>query len=105
MSAEIIIAISGLVAGVGGALMAWRAQTVSARRDAVILLREEVARLHERLRAQDEDIRALREGYNEALQEISRLRGENELLRAVLHQHGIEVPELRRSGDDENVKS
>ena len=99
MSAEIIIAVSGLIAGVGGVMMAWRAQSMGVRHDEVQLLREEVTRLHERLRVQDVDIRSLREDYDEALREIGRLRDENALLRIALHEHGIEVPAMRRAGN------
>lgn len=85
MSGDILTAIGGLIAVILGALGAFLARWAALRRDEILLLRDEVARLHKRV----DDLTL----ENIALHcEISRLRLTNARLIAILAAAGINIP-------------
>ena len=85
LSPEFIIAVTGFVAGLYAAISNYRTSKSGARRDEVIMLREEVGRLQERVI----DLETDRSSLHERLQEMTR---ENQWLRKILREAGISIP-------------
>jgi hypothetical protein len=60
MEVQVVVALTGLLAAAAAAAASWRASRSLARRDEIVLLREENARLHERLADQEQELQECR---------------------------------------------
>ena len=94
---ELVVALSAFVAALVAGLGTFLTSRQGARKDEVILLREEVARLQSRVQELEGKVRQSDMEREKLQNEIHKLRLENSWLRSVLMKSGIEVPRMPES--------
>jgi hypothetical protein len=97
MTPELVIAISALITGLLSAGGAYINHRRGARKDEVVMLREEVERLQKRVTELERDNDGWRTRYDELYNDLLTSRRENAWLRVVLERNGITVPALPAS--------
>jgi hypothetical protein len=94
LTPELILALGGFITGILAFISSSLASKRAAKKDEVVLLREEVERLQNKNILLDCDLNKLRADYKLLFGEVLALRAENIWLKTLLVNKGVEIPPI-----------